>query len=39
MIKRPLFIYTMTAGLGDLVVLGSLRRIRSADWSRRGISA
>ena len=26
MIKRPLFIYTMTAGLGDLVVLGSLDR-------------
>lgn len=26
MIERPLFIYTMTAGLGDLVVLGSLGR-------------
>lgn len=25
-IERPLFIYTMTAGLGDLVVLGSLGR-------------
>jgi len=26
MIERPIFIYTMTAGLGDLVVLGTLAR-------------